>query len=80
LASSAKPAQRSRSAGGRIQRDSSSILGPWPAKIRKAIEEHEIDSQKKILLSRIATAKARDEVNNHPDWKLWDQRDLSQKF
>jgi hypothetical protein len=52
-----------------------------PAKIRKAIEEHEIDSQKKILLlSRIATAKARDEVNNHPDWDLWDQRDLSQKF
>jgi hypothetical protein len=52
-----------------------------PAKIRKVIEEHEIISQKKILLlTRIATAKARDALRNHADWELWDRQGLSVKF
>jgi hypothetical protein len=52
-----------------------------PAKIRKVIEEHELISQKKILLlSRIATAKARDALRNHADWELWDRQGLSVKF
>jgi len=52
-----------------------------PAEVRKIVAAHKVVSQKKIiLLSRIATPAARDEVDNHPDWEIWDQEDLSEKF
>jgi hypothetical protein len=52
-----------------------------PAEVRKIVAVHKVVSQKKIiLLSRIATPAARDEVDNHPDWEIWDQEDLSEKF
>jgi hypothetical protein len=52
-----------------------------PAEVRKIVAVHKVVSQKKIiLLSRIATPSARDEVDNHPEWEIWDQEDLSEKF
>jgi hypothetical protein len=52
-----------------------------PSDVRKIVAVHKVVSQKKIiLLSRIATPAARDEVDNHPDWEIWDQEDLSEKF
>ena len=38
-------------------------------------------SQKKIILLSIEASPAvRDEVDNHSDWEIWDQEDLSEKF
>ena len=52
-----------------------------PSDVRKIVAVHKVVSQKKIiLLSRIATPAVRDEVDNHPDWQIWDQEDLSEKF
>ena len=52
-----------------------------PSDIRKIVAAHKVVSQKKIiLLSRIATPAVRDEVDNHSDWEIWDQEDLSEKF
>jgi hypothetical protein len=52
-----------------------------PAQVRKVIAEHKRASQKKIiLLSRIASPRARDSLHSFPDWEFWDKQDLSLKF
>jgi hypothetical protein len=49
--------------------------------LQAVINEHKIDSQKKILLlSRKASVDLRDALATHPDWEIWDQEDLSQRF
>ena len=52
-----------------------------PADIKKAVKAHTRVSQKKILLlTRIASAQARDEIKKHTDWELWDREDISLKI
>jgi hypothetical protein len=52
-----------------------------PSDVRKIVAVHKVVSQKKIILLSIeASPSVRDEVDNHPDWEIWDQEDLSEKF
>lgn len=51
------------------------------AKVRRAIAAHSAQAAKKfILLSRVASPRARAEVRTHADWDLWDQEDISRQF
>ena len=49
--------------------------------LQAVINEHKIDSQKKFLLLSIEASKSlRDALATHPDWEIWDQEDLSERF
>jgi transcriptional regulator with XRE-family HTH domain len=49
-----------------------------PAKVDKAIRDHTRKAQKKfILLTRIASPQARDAVQRHAGWDIWDKEDVS---
>lgn len=50
-----------------------------PADVRKAIAAHTARADKRFLvLSRVASPKARDEISKHAGWAIWDKEDLSQ--
>lgn len=49
-----------------------------PAKVLAAIGAHTRPAEKKhLLLSRIASPKARRILDGHPEWELWDKEDIS---
>jgi transcriptional regulator with XRE-family HTH domain len=51
-----------------------------PEKVHKAVTKHIRQATKKIiLLSRIASPKAREAVRLHPDWDIWDKEDISRR-
>lgn len=51
------------------------------AKVRAAIKAYTKKAAKKfILLSRVASPKARDEIRKHKSWFLWDKEDISLKL
>ena len=51
------------------------------AKVRKAIQAQTVAAKKKfILLSRVASPDARNEVKGTRGWDLWDQADLTRLF
>jgi len=51
------------------------------AKVRKAIEAQTVPAQRKvILLSRVASPDARNEVKRAHGWDLWDQTDITRIF
>lgn len=52
-----------------------------PAKVREAVKAQTIPAKKKyILLSRIASPKAREEIKKARRWDIWDQSDITSKF
>ena len=52
-----------------------------PAKVREAVKAQTIPAKKKyILLSRIASPKAREEIKKARGWDIWDQSDITSKF
>lgn len=52
-----------------------------PAKVKAAVAEHTAEADKKvILLSRLATPDAREEIAKFAGWELWDQEDISRKI
>lgn len=52
-----------------------------PAKVRSAIRAHTIDADMKyLLLSRVASPKARKEIEQAKGWYLWDKKDISRVF
>ena len=51
------------------------------AKVKAAARAHNRHANKKILLlTRIASPKARDAVTEQPDWYLWDKEDISKRI
>lgn len=49
-----------------------------PAQVKKAVEEHNREAQKNVLLlTRIASPKSRDEIKKYVGWELWDKEDIS---
>lgn len=51
-----------------------------PADVKKAIEDTTISAEGYcILLTRVATPGARDEIKNHAGWELWDIEDISRE-
>jgi hypothetical protein len=51
-----------------------------PRNVDKAIADHTRQAAKKfILLSRIASPRTRDAVQQHPGWDLWDKEDISRR-
>jgi len=51
-----------------------------PAKIEKAVAEHTKQATKKIIvLARVASPKARDAVQMHCGWDIWDKEDISRR-
>lgn len=52
-----------------------------PADVRAVIKEHTIEAKKKhILLSRVASPEARNEIRTVTRWDIWDQTDISRLF
>ncbi len=52
-----------------------------PADVRAAVEAVSVDADKNVLmLSRVASPGARDEIDNHRGWALWDAEDLARKI
>lgn len=52
-----------------------------PAKVRAAVKAHTASAARKfILLSRVASPLARQEVEKHRGWDIWDQDDISEKL
>ena len=51
-----------------------------PRDVDTAVAEHTRQAAKKfILLSRIASPRARIAVRHHPDWDIWDKEDISRR-
>lgn len=51
-----------------------------PADIRKAVDDTTLSAEGYcILLTRVATPGARDEIKNHKGWELWDVEDISRE-
>lgn len=51
-----------------------------PADVKEAIEETTLSAEGYcILLARVATPGARDEIKNHLEWELWDVEDISRE-
>jgi len=51
-----------------------------PRNVDKAVADHTKQAAKKfILLSRIASPRTRDAVQQHPGWDLWDKEDISRQ-
>lgn len=51
-----------------------------PEKVREAVKAVTIEADEHILLlSRVATPDAREEIKKHAQWDLWDQEDISRK-
>jgi transcriptional regulator with XRE-family HTH domain len=51
-----------------------------PAKVDKAVAEHTRNATRKtILLSRVASPKAREAARAHPGWDIWDKEDISRR-
>jgi transcriptional regulator with XRE-family HTH domain len=49
-----------------------------PSKVHKAVADHTRNAIKKfILLSRIASPQARDAIQQHAGWDIWDKEDIS---
>lgn len=49
-----------------------------PTAVEKAIKDVSIEADKKYLfLSRVASPKVREKVNEYSDWELWDVNDIS---
>ena len=49
-----------------------------PSKVLAAIGAHTREADEKyLLLSRIASPKARQALDDHPDWNLWDKEDIT---
>ena len=52
-----------------------------PAKVKGSIEEYKRSAtEKMILLSRVATPAAREEIRKHQGWDIWDVDDISCKI
>ncbi len=52
-----------------------------PADVRTAVEAVGVDADKNVLmLSRVASPGAREEIGNHRGWALWDSEDLARKI
>ena len=52
-----------------------------PAKVRAAIEAQTFEAKEKfILLSRVASPEARNEIRPVTGWEIWDQADISLRF
>lgn len=52
-----------------------------PAKIKAAVKKTTlIADHHYLLLSRPATPDARKEIQNHPEWTLWDRKDISDQI
>jgi transcriptional regulator with XRE-family HTH domain len=51
-----------------------------PRNVDKAVADHTRRAAKKfILLSRVASPRTREAVQQHPDWDLWDKEDISHR-
>ncbi len=51
-----------------------------PADVEKAVKETTLSAEGYcILLTRVATPGARDEIKNHEGWELWDVEDISRE-
>jgi transcriptional regulator with XRE-family HTH domain len=51
-----------------------------PAEVEKAVKETTLSAKEYcILLTRVATPGARDEIKNHKGWELWDVEDISRE-
>lgn len=51
------------------------------AKVEAVVKAHTRRADKKVLLlTRIASPKAREAMANHADWELWDKEDVSKKI
>lgn len=49
-----------------------------PTKVRQAVQSVTVDSDRHFLvLTRIASPRARDEIRHHEGWDLWDVEDVS---
>jgi transcriptional regulator with XRE-family HTH domain len=56
------------------------VLQFGPRDVDNAVTEHTKQATKKfILLSRIASPRARAAVRPHPDWDIWDKEDISRR-
>jgi transcriptional regulator with XRE-family HTH domain len=52
-----------------------------PANVKEAIDEIMLSAEGYcILLTRVATPGARDEIKNHAGWELWDVEDISREI
>jgi len=52
-----------------------------PAKVEAAVKAHIRRSDKKVLLlTIIASPKAREVIAAHPKWELWDKEDIAKRF
>lgn len=52
-----------------------------PAKIKAAVKKTTfVADHHYLLLSRPATPKARNEIQNYPEWTLWDRKDISDQI
>lgn len=51
------------------------------AKVEAAVNAHVRRSDKKVLLlTRIASPRAREAMATHPDWELWDKEDVAKRI
>ena len=56
------------------------VLQFGPREVDKAVAAHTRQAAKKfLLLSRIASPRARAAVRQHPDWDIWDKEDISRR-
>ncbi|MGO7244333.1 helix-turn-helix domain-containing protein [Rhizobium ruizarguesonis] len=52
-----------------------------PGKVREAVREHTAHADKKfIVLARIASPQAREEIAKTADWAIWDKEDISRRI
>ena len=52
-----------------------------PQKVKNAIAAHTREATKNVLLlSRVASPQARDELRKHSGWELWDKEDIAKKI
>lgn len=52
-----------------------------PSKVKTAVAAHKRQAKKKhLVLSRIASPKARQALDGHIDWEIWDKEDMSKKI
>lgn len=67
--------------GKRIDLQCKRVSRFGPGEVRRAVAAHKRASDKKIIvLSRVASPQAAEEVSRHPDWGLWDKDDLTRMF
>lgn len=49
-----------------------------PAKVHLAVAKHKrVATQKRLLLTRVASPQARQAIREHADWDIWDKEDIS---